>query len=380
MRLLENLNSSNLKVPASIMTTESELKKKFAAAERKAKAEYKASLAVSASGPAHSAQSKKRKDPKNESNSPVVNVNISIGASPSPTSADPAPAKKRKLQTAPRGTKRPGPPPEFSHAAFQQSKSKDDSLDRVPAAESSKPRQFATKQTARRSRPFPGPGSLPVSHSDFQTSPAKKTTEPKREQKATVKSEAKPKREPAVKKGPAVKKEPKVKTEPNVKRKTAAAPPSPSVPSAPSLGLINGIYDISCPTIEQEWPSFSSDLTLILTLDSPAVWGAFDFGMFSGIMHLPHRPYSTLDELELRWRGRDNGEGEMSFGENCTGVLCFRGNGRVEGWMNLYGECSFEGIRREEGGTLVRTARSMREEWEGYCEDEYERERVGRWR
>ncbi|KAL8941124.1 MAG: hypothetical protein Q9216_002423 [Gyalolechia sp. 2 TL-2023] len=380
MRLLENLNSSNLKVPASIATIESDLKKEFTAAERKAKAQHKASLAVGASGPAKSAQSKKRKDPEGQANSPVVNVNINFGASPSPIPGGSAPAKKRKLQTASRGTKPPGPPPELSHAAFQQNRSDDDSFNQFPATESPRPRQFATKQTARRSRPFPGPGSPPVSHSDFQASSAKKNTQPKKEQKPTVKKEPKPKREPVAKKEPAVKKEPKVKTEPNTKRKTAPPPSSVSVAPTQPLGLINGIYDISCPTIEEEWPSYASDLTLILTLDTPSVWGAYDFGMFSGILHLSQRPYSAPDELELRWRGRENGEGEMSFGENCGGVLCFRGDGVVEGWMNFYGECWFEGVRRAEAGTLVRTARSMREEWEGYCEDEYERERVGRWR
>ncbi|KAL9005518.1 MAG: hypothetical protein Q9188_001720 [Gyalolechia gomerana] len=380
MRLLENLNNSNLKVPASVATIESELKKEFTAAERKAKAQHKASLALSASGLAKTAQSKKRKEPESGAYSPIVNVNINFGASPSPPPDAPTPAKKRKLQTARRGARAPGPPPELSHAAFQQNTSNHDSFDHVPAAESPKARQFATKQTARRSRPFPGPGFPPASHSYFQKSPAKKGTQPKKEQKPIEKKEPKPKREPAVKKEPTVKKDPKIKTEPNTKRKTAASPPSATTGQPPSLGLINGIYDISCPTIEQEWPSFSSDLTLILTLDTPSVWGAYDFGMFCGILHLPQRPYSTLDELELRWRGRENGEGEMSFGENCGGVLCFRGNDRIEGWMNLYGECWFEGIRREEAGTLVRTAGSMREEWEGYCEDEYEQERVGRWR
>lgn len=374
MRLLENLNSSNLKVSAGIAAIESELKKEFTAAERKAKAQYKASLAASPSAPAKVTETKKRKTADNEVRSPVVNVNINFGASPFPMSSDPTPAKKRKLQTARRGAKQPGPPPELSHAAFQHNEVNDYDLGSFPVAESPKPRQFATKQTARRSRALPGSRAPPVSHSDLQRSPAEKVTQPKKDQKSTAS------KEPRVKREPAVKKEPKIKTEPNTKRKTAAPSASTSVAPPPSLGLVNGIYDISCPTIEGEWPSYSDDLTLVLTLDSPAVWGAYDFGMFSGVMHLPHRPYSTLDELEFRWRGRENGEGEMTFGENCNGVLCFRGNGRIEGWMNLYGECWFEGIRREEAGTLVRTARSMRDEWNGYCEAEYERERVGRWR
>ncbi|KAL8721635.1 MAG: hypothetical protein Q9225_001724 [Loekoesia sp. 1 TL-2023] len=370
MRLLENLNNSNLKVPHNIAAIESELKKEFAAAERKAKAQHKASMAAKESAPAKPAQSKKRKDPENEVHVPSVNVNINLGAIASPTHGDPTP-KKRKLQTARRG-KQSGPSSELSHAAPQESAASND----TPAMGSPKPRQYATTQTARRSRPFPGPRPPPVSHSDMKTSTPysfqsdeppivlddnlessqpKKGTKPKKEQKLAVKKEAKVKRESVVKK------EPKVKTEPNTKRKTAAPSTSPS--AAPSLGLINGIYDISCPTIEEEWGC--DNLTLILTLDTPGVWGAYDFGVFSGIFHIPQRPYSAPDRVELYWRGRENGEGEMSFGEDCNGVLSFLGNGRVEGWMNLYGDCHFEGVRRDGPGAPIRTARSMREEWEG---------------
>ena len=69
----------------------------------------------------------------------------------------------------------------------------------------------------------------------------------------------------------------------------------------------------------------------------------------------------------------------MSFGDGCEGEISFLGGGRIEGWIGVYGECKFEGRRREEAGTKVRSAGSMRGEWEGYNEEAYEEERVGRW-
>ena len=405
MRLLENLNSSNLKVPPSIASIESELKKEFVTAERKAKAQYKAAMAATNTTSAKPVQSKKRKDVDDQAHALSVNVNINLGTPAIPTQNNQTLAKKRKLQTAPRRGKTAAPSSKISPMTFRQCPSLDNHSGVSPTAASPKPR---TKQTARRSQPFLGPRPPVVSHSDLQTptsssfsnpygisgnklqaDPPKQDVKPKKEQKPAAKKEPKVRTEPAIKKEakvkaapkvkaePKVNVEPKVKAEPNTKRNATTLSTIPSAP--PPLGLINGVYDISCPTIEQEWPY--ENPTLILTLDTPQIWGSYDFGMFSGILHIPSRPYSASSSqfLELRWRGRENGEGEMSFGEDCCGGLSFLGDGLIEGWMNLYGKCWFHGVRRDGPGTPVRTARSMREEWEEYNEDEYERERAGRW-
>ena len=67
MRLLENLNKSNLNVPSSIVAMEAELKKEFASAARKAKAQHKADMAASQSISSKPVQNKKRKDPDSAS-------------------------------------------------------------------------------------------------------------------------------------------------------------------------------------------------------------------------------------------------------------------------------------------------------------------------
>ncbi|CAL8583725.1 hypothetical protein XPA_009344 [Xanthoria parietina] len=367
MRLLENLNQSKLTVPPRIAAIEAELKKEFAAAERKAKVQYKAGLAATQSMPEEGPPSKKRKDAASQSPFPTVNVNITMGEATS-ANQDFSPPKKRKLQTARRGGSTSVPPAELSHAAFQQNS---------PAAEVSKPRP---KQTARRSassslsyRSNPTSSHLEANATSGPITATQTDVEPKKAPKPVIKKEAKVKQEPAVKKEPTVKKESKVKAEPSSKKKTTS-----SSSAAVSLGLINGIYEIDCPEIEREWDY--DGFTMILTLDTPSIWGEYDFGMFSGILHIPRRPFAASNEaISFQWRGRENSESQMSFGDSCVGSISFLGNGYIDGWINLYGECRFQGRRRDGPGTAIRSATSMRDEWDGYNEDEYERERVGRW-
>ncbi|KAL9045295.1 MAG: hypothetical protein Q9214_001641 [Letrouitia sp. 1 TL-2023] len=191
-------------------------------------------------------------------------------------------------------------------------------------------------------------------------------------------------------KGPSIERDSKSKGEANVQiepkaknkskaKQTTSSRPSTTSSAASSLALINGMYRITCPTIEQEWPSIIPDegLTLALALEKDTVWGAYDFGMFSGIIRLAQRPTSaTSTSVPFKWRGRENGEGEMSFGDRCQGHIKFLEKGKIEGRINVYGDATFQGKRR---GAPGRTAKDMREEWETYNKDAYERERVGRW-
>ncbi|KAL8991568.1 MAG: hypothetical protein Q9169_007834 [Polycauliona sp. 2 TL-2023] len=378
MRLLENLNQSNLKIPAHIKAIESDLKKEFTAAERKAKAQYKADLAATQSAQKEAPAAKKRKISANRNPTTTINVNVSMGGPASPFPQSPSPPKKRKVQTARRGGSTSVPSFELSHAVVQQN---------ANAAESPKPRQ---KQTARRSassslsyRPnttsshgapsTSAPHKIPAFEvADLNQHPSSQIdVQPKKEPKPKVKKAAKVKQEKPV---PNV---PNVQAEPN-SGKISVASPSRTAGNA-SLGLINGIYEISCPSIENEWDYDGFSLTL--TLDSPSLWAEYDFGMFTGILFIPQRPYSASpDTLPFQWRGREDSEHQMSFGDNCVGGISFLGNGYIEGWINLYGKARFEGMRMDGPGTAIRTASSMRDEWNGYNDAEYERERNGRWR
>ncbi|KAL8969532.1 MAG: hypothetical protein Q9183_001956, partial [Haloplaca sp. 2 TL-2023] len=338
--------------------------KEFAAAERKAKAQYKASLGTAQSKPQQSPSTSKRKTPGDQSTHPTINVNVNVNASQgfSPNHNSQSTPKKRKVQTARRGGSNFVAPPKLSHAAFQEQES---------TAGVSKPRP---KQTARRSassslsfRPnVPTSGAQSTTTAPYADAPFGD---------ANPYSSAYPETKPKKERKPAMKKEPKVKAEPGF---TQGPHTSPSRSALPPLGLINGIYEVSCPEIESD---FGDDgFTIVLTLDSPSVWGQYDFGMFSGIFHIPQRPYAaSTDMFEFQWRGRENGEGEMSFGDGCIGGISFLGNGYIEGWINVYGQSHFQGMRRDGPGNAVSNAIDIRNEWDGYNEDQYEYERVSRW-
>jgi len=208
----------------------------------------------------------------------------------------------------------------------------------------------------------------------------------------TVRSKAR--KESKAKAEPKMKPEPKAKTEPGIKKERIApstprkikaepsirdngAPPSAS-PSTTSLGLINGFYTVTCPYVTGQWGC--RDLNIIVCCDTQHVWCAYDFEAFIGIFLLDHRPVqASAEQIPVRWRGRETGEGEMTTGNTNRGWISFLGGGRIEGCLEIMGDFEFEGYKVEGAGPM-RSARSEREEWESYNEEAYEYERVNRWR
>lgn len=155
--------------------------------------------------------------------------------------------------------------------------------------------------------------------------------------------------------------------------------PDRSPQTSQSLGLLNGKYEIECDAL-REWDVYDDYLfTLDLALSGSSLWGSYDFGMHSGILLIPNRPYRAGASLDFSWRGRENGEGEMSFGERNRGWIHFLGGGEIRGMINCYGEARFTGRRISEGTRPERSAASMRAEWEGYNQREYDRESRARW-
>lgn len=370
MRLLEAVNTSNLDVPTGIMRLEESLRKEFNAAEKKAKALHKAQMAPQSK---EAPPSKKRKQPD------ATNINVTInncGAVGSqfgtmPSLEAPSPAKKAKTQPVKATNKKQAiktatptnqpTPAKKEPTASKQASSKKGSI--IKEVLDVKKTTVAVKQPAK---------DKPV----VKNMPTTK-------KEPAIKKESVAKKEPAVKKESAVKKEPAVKKERAPKPETRVKIENSSLdqrsdPEKHTLGLINGHYEITCPYITQEWNCH--DLSLTLCLDSPKVWGAYDFGMFEGIILIPKRPYRASETpIPCQWAGRENGEGEMTFGDDCVGEIAFLGGGRIRGTLRLLGECDFTGIRQPGPPPTFRSAASMREEWEGYNEDTYEKERVSRW-
>ncbi|KAK1243239.1 hypothetical protein MKX07_003867 [Trichoderma sp. CBMAI-0711] len=151
-------------------------------------------------------------------------------------------------------------------------------------------------------------------------------------------------------------------------------------PSLSPLGLLNGRYDISSPYVENEWPMYGSNFSLVLTIVGSSLWGRFDLGVIEGVLYIEQRPRaSSYESIPFVWRGRE-AEGPILYDEwNNRGSLRFLGNGSIEGHFE-YSDIHFEGQRLPGQGTRSELdARTLQNEWDSYNEDEYESERVARW-
>ena len=160
-------------------------------------------------------------------------------------------------------------------------------------------------------------------------------------------------------------KEPKTKTEVDNSvpiLQVQNPPPQPFNP--PNLGLLNGVYDIACPGLSS--PQGSASSRPILTLETPGIWGAYNFANFQGILYLVRRPLMVGDACHFYWRGKDVSTGLIQSSENCCGQLDFPGNGVIVGRISLLPGIFFTGTRRPGPGTPVRTAMDMRSEWDHY--------------
>lgn len=147
-----------------------------------------------------------------------------------------------------------------------------------------------------------------------------------------------------------------------------------------SLGLLNGRYDIACPYVSEQWPRYGEDFELVLTFAGRNLWGNFNLGVIRGVFFLDERPYrSSHNELSFIWRGLED-EGPIIYGNSNRGSIKFLGGGRVEGRLEYQG-IEFYGERLPgQSMTSDISPREMERDFEGYNEDEYDRESRARWR
>ena len=392
MRLLEALNSSRLAVPPNVAQMEAEMKKEYAAAERKAKAEIKNS-----SMPKRKEESvvvgKKRKQ-ANEHDSTADAANSQPQAKKGKkVQSDSSKPKAEKAMTL-------KPSKKTTESKAKQSLSQ--------RGEREQPKQTARKgpiQTAKSSKlhaawvedPTRGPGPINPATGARYAHPSEMSTsmaaveemislppsQPKTKARRDLEAAAKRERD---RKKLSVKGEPKLKKETKIKNESSTSPSSQiragptenlsCSPNGPSLGLINGIYDLYNQDMVDQFGT--RNLTLTLTLDGTTIWGAYDFGIYTGIFFFPDRPWRASNEpLPFTWRARGrpdtwgsrNSKGEMISAYDCFGEISFLGSGVIEGSISDVGRLYFEGRRRQEAGTAVRSAKSMQEEWEEYTEE-----------
>ncbi|KAI0162760.1 hypothetical protein BJ166DRAFT_276876 [Pestalotiopsis sp. NC0098] len=145
------------------------------------------------------------------------------------------------------------------------------------------------------------------------------------------------------------------------------------------LGLLNGRYEIESADVSEQWPHLGSDFSLVLTLAGDQLWGTFDLGLYEGVLRFDVRPYeSSREPLEFTWRGQES-DGPIFYGNGNSGSITFLGGGRIKGKIDAM-DIHFSGRREAGQGTRSEVnITTMRNEWNSYTEQEYERLNRARW-
>lgn len=378
MRLFDAVNAGKLAVPSHIQKLEKDLKKEWTKNEREAKTAAKASNSNST---ASTSASKKRK-----ADSSNVDMNISVGGinitlSANSASASSSAAKKAKKSTtgatsskvvknSPKPKSKPAPKP-----------AKETSKPKTPAASKAKSATPATaakpvkKETARRGGISQGPSRGSTSTAKPPTAGPDRTKQTARRGGGIGARGRNP--DPSAFDSYSDSDEP-----PPPYREYDSYddddddPPPPSSSLGP-LGLLNGRYDIFSREVNSQWDC--EDFDLVLTINGNKLWGKFDLGIVSGIMYFEERPWeSSNDDVPFIWRGEER-DGPVWYGNNNGGYIRFLGNGRIEGELD-YMRLDFGGTRLSGQSTRSPVdAQSMQYEWNGYSEEEYDRQNRARW-
>ncbi|KAK9424646.1 hypothetical protein SUNI508_03522 [Seiridium unicorne] len=406
-RLFEAVRADNLSVPSHIVKVEAELKKEWTKRDREAKKDAKGQMlgvkktTEKATAVKKTAGQKRKADEVVDLMVSVGGINVTLSARNSPASQTATKKAKTASTTTATATKTVKPSPK-AKAAPKTTKPAATPKDKtIPAKTTPKPKP-APKATTSTSQPKPAPRTKQTARC---TGRGGLLQGPNRG--AAVSSPAQPSRplQTARRGGSFASRGSHAHSFPQGRRFSdddkddddsddGDEPPPPysgyehgdssssssrdDQPLA-KLGLLNGRYEIESRDVSEQWPHLGNDLGLILTLNGNELWGSFDLGVLEGILRFDVRPYeSSHVELDFKWRGREN-EGEIICGNYNNGWIRFLGGGRIEGWLDRL-DIGFSGQRSSGQGTRSEVdARTMMNEWDGYSEQEYERENRARW-
>ncbi|KAI1745438.1 hypothetical protein F4680DRAFT_402175 [Xylaria scruposa] len=392
MRLFDAVNAGKLAVPSHIKKLETDLKKEWTKNEREAKKAVKPTGSTSTAS-ATAAGKKRKADASNvDITVNVGGINITVSANSASTSS--SAAKRTKTSTTATSGKaatskptKDAPKPKASTAGkAKATASTTSSRNTASAAPSSSASTSATpikKQTARRGGICPRLGRGSTSVVGAARSPRTKQTA--RRSGAFVARGRIPTSSAHDSNNDFGEPPPPYSEYDDSERYDSERYDSERYDSdrsdhssLPSLGLLNGRYDIFSHEVNEQWGH--DDFDLVLTLNGRELWGKFDLGIISGILRFDERPWvSSHDRVPFTWRGEEE-EGQIWYGNNHRGWIKFLGDGRIEGELD-YMSLDFVGDRVSGQNTRSEIdAPSMRREWDGYSEEEYERLNRARWR
>ncbi|KAJ4327755.1 hypothetical protein N0V84_001864 [Fusarium piperis] len=390
MRLFDAVNTGSLKVPADVTKIEGKLKKEWTKNDREARKVSKASTST----PAKTAAAKRKADddagPSKKARTKVTTtitttitktttIKASTSkASTSKASTSKAPAAKPpsttpvKKQTARRGGASSTPGRSTADASQSQvppshRMARRGGISQGPtrASRQESPERALPRQYARRSNAFMARGRIespPSRPSDYDfDAPPPYSTYPDNDGYSSDDNSSRV--------GYQSRSQSDRNGDDKYDNEASLAP----------LGLLNGDYDIESEDVLDQWDYNPEEFELCLTLSGSSLWGRFNFGIYEGVFFIEQRPWtSSHDKVWFTWRGRED-QGPIMYGDGNKGWIKFLGDGQIEGRLNAQ-SLSFRGRKIPHQGTRSRIdARSMKDEFDGYSEAEYERENQARW-
>ncbi|KAI0861406.1 hypothetical protein F4860DRAFT_170188 [Xylaria cubensis] len=386
MRLFDAVNSGKLAVPSHIKKLETDLKKEWSKNEREAK------KAVKPAGSTSTAAAGKKRKADASNVDMVINVGgINITVSANNASSSSSAVKKTKTTTATPAKAAKDDPKKKASASKAVTKKTAASK---PAKDAPKPKA-STASKAKATASTPSASAAPSSSATASATPVKKQTArrggiaqgPGRGSTSTIgtPTDRPPRTKQTARRSGAFVARGRIPTSSAADLNYDSDEPPPPYSeydrddddSLEPLGLLNGRYNISSNEVAGQWGY--DDLDLVLTLSGRELWGKFDLGIISGILHFNERPWeSSHDRVPFTWRGEET-EGQIWYGNNNRGWIKFLGDGRIEGELD-YMSLDFGGDRVSGQNTRSEIdAQSMRREWDGYSEEEYERLNRARW-
>ncbi|KAJ7766841.1 hypothetical protein B0H16DRAFT_1882834 [Mycena metata] len=146
---------------------------------------------------------------------------------------------------------------------------------------------------------------------------------------------------------------------------------------------LSGKFKVVAPFLTEQWPELSQDDNMWLKLSPSStnsrIWGAFDFGLLSGIIRSTTLPLRVGDRVAFFWRGREAGEDISTFGDSNNGTIDFLGGGKFKATMNSdFGNFEFAGTKLD-GAKANGSLREWKKTWRSINQRAYDRENVARW-
>jgi hypothetical protein len=256
----------------------------------------------------------------------------------------------------------------------------------TPAPAAKTPQKKAAPQADTKAKPTTKKAAEAQAKSTATEKATKAPAKPKAEKPPVVKKEPKVKKEPASSQATPKAETTKIKQE-AIKQEVIKREPSPSsTPEHSDFFFFTGVYNVSCPQLEEQFPYSIGNLRIYICVDEAArkVWGGFELGPKSGVMLIADYHEDPLGlQLTFGWRARDLDRGGLEFGRRCHGEIeFFESPKTIAGtFYNLFQEpVSFQAERRfgppvcsVRPSDPVRSPWHFEQEWDGLVAEAYGR-------